>query len=121
MFFADPICPTSIYRYPVWEDHHRLMGDRNDFTDDTDQLLVILQSLEQTRNGILDPINVANRLLEWRDYGIPELGTEPGRGLGYTVGRVMSHPDFPVNPHRAAFEVTNGTLLFFFFFGPFST
>ncbi|KAF9351490.1 hypothetical protein BGX34_000524 [Mortierella sp. NVP85] len=91
--------------YPVWEDHHRLMGDRNDFTDDTDQLLVILQSLEQTRNGILDPINVANRLLEWRDYGIPELGTEPGRGLGYTVGRVMSHPDFSVNPHRAAFEV----------------
>ncbi|KAG0221472.1 hypothetical protein BGX31_009809 [Mortierella sp. GBA43] len=82
-----------------------LMGDRNDFTDDTDQLLVLLQSLGQTRDGRLNPINVASRLLEWRDHGIPELGTDPGRGLGYTVGRVMSHSHFRSNPHRAAFEV----------------
>lgn len=82
------------------------MGDRNDFTDDTDQLLVMLQSLEQTRDGRLNSINFANRLVEWRDHGIPELGTEPGRGLGYTVGRVMSHSLFRSNPHRAAFEVT---------------
>ncbi|KAF9936978.1 hypothetical protein BGZ65_001908 [Modicella reniformis] len=78
---------------------------RNDFTDDTDQMLVILQSLEQTRDGRLNPINLSNRLLEWRNHGIPEIGTDPGRGLGLTVGRVIKDPYFRSNPHRAAFEV----------------
>ncbi|KAG0257755.1 hypothetical protein BG011_003781 [Mortierella polycephala] len=91
--------------YPVWEDPHRAFEQRNDFTDDTDQLLVLLQSLEQTGNGKLCARNFANRLIEWRNYGIPEIGTEPGRGLGYTVSRVMEHPAFLLNPHRAAFEV----------------
>ncbi|KAF9113313.1 hypothetical protein BGX27_001849 [Mortierella sp. AM989] len=91
--------------YPVWEDSHRLESDRNDFTDDTDQMLVILQSLNQTGDGKLHPINLAKRLLEWRDYGIPEIGTDPGRGLGYTVGSVLNHPKFQLNPHGAAFDV----------------
>ncbi|KAG0287050.1 hypothetical protein BGZ96_008978 [Linnemannia gamsii] len=91
--------------YPVWEDHHRPITDRNDFTDDTDQMLVMLQSLQQTRDGILHPINFARRLTEWQNHGIIEIGADPGRGLGYTVGRVLSHRDFSSNPHRAAFEV----------------
>ncbi|KAK5816330.1 ADP-ribosylation/Crystallin J1 [Linnemannia elongata] len=91
--------------YPVWEDEHRPITDRNDFTDDTDQMLVMLQSLQQTRDGILHPTNFAQRITEWGDYGVIEIGADPGRGLGYTVGRVMSHRDFSTNPHRAAFEV----------------
>ncbi|KAF9183850.1 hypothetical protein BGZ51_001974 [Haplosporangium sp. Z 767] len=71
--------------YPVWDDHHRVFEERNDFTDDTDQLIVLLQSLEQTGNSKLCARNFANRLIEWRYYGIPEIGTEPGRGLGYTI------------------------------------
>ncbi|KAF9198026.1 hypothetical protein BGZ49_001292 [Haplosporangium sp. Z 27] len=93
--------------YPVWEDSHRSIEERNDFTDDTDQLLVILQSLDQTGDGKLDPINFANKLLEWKKHGIPELGTEPGRGLGFTVGMVLDHPKFKTNPHGAAFDVWN--------------
>lgn len=92
-------------RYPVWEDEHRPITDRNDFTDDTDQMLLMLQSLQQTRDGVIHPVNFAQRLTEWGDYGIIEIGADPGRGLGYTVGRVMSHRDFSSNPHRAAFEV----------------
>lgn len=89
----------------MWEDEHRPITDRNDFTDDTDQMLLMLQSLQQTRDGILHPVNFAQRLTEWGDYGIIEIGADPGRGLGYTVGRVMNHRDFSTNPHRAAFEV----------------
>ncbi|KAF9100367.1 hypothetical protein BGX29_006657 [Mortierella sp. GBA35] len=91
--------------YPVWEDAHRPITDRNDFTDDTDQMLVMLQSLQQTRDGTLHPVNFAQRLTEWESHGIIEIGADPGRGLGYTVGRVLSHRDFSSNPHRAAFEV----------------
>ncbi|KAF9949315.1 hypothetical protein BGZ72_008905 [Mortierella alpina] len=100
-----PIAFGKAPGYPVWEDSHRMMSDRNDFTDDTDQMLVILQSLEQTRDGHLHPTNFAQKLLEWQSYGIPEIGTDPGRGLGYTVGRVLNHPLFAQDPHTAAFKV----------------
>ncbi|KAI1297339.1 hypothetical protein EDD11_007207 [Mortierella claussenii] len=91
--------------YPVWIDGHRSLEERNDFTDDTDQMLLLLQSLEHTRDGRLHPIQFARRLREWKDHGIPEIGTDPARGLGYTVGRVLDHPDFEFNPHRAAFDI----------------
>ncbi|KAF9438665.1 hypothetical protein BGZ76_006038 [Entomortierella beljakovae] len=91
--------------YPFWEDGHRSMSEWNDFTDDTDQMLVILQSLHQTRDGKLNPINFAKRLIEWETCGIPELGTQPGRGIGFTVGQVLNHPQFQTNPHFAAFDV----------------
>ncbi|KAF9117036.1 hypothetical protein BGX27_005586 [Mortierella sp. AM989] len=90
--------------YPVSEDDPQPMVGRNDFTDDTDQLILLLQSLEQTRNGKLNPINFAQRLLEWYGKGIPEIGTDPGRGLGLTVSRTIHNPMFQSNPHRAAFE-----------------
>ncbi|KAG0337435.1 hypothetical protein BG004_007654 [Podila humilis] len=90
--------------WPVWEDSHRLISDRNDFTDDTDQLLLMIQSLEQTADGILHPVNFAKKMAEWNEFGFPELGT-PARGIGYTVGQVMDHPDFRTNPYKAAFDI----------------
>lgn len=97
-------------RHPFWEDNHRSKWDRNDFTDDTDQLLLILQSLEQTRDGRLHATNFAKRLKEWSVIGFPELGTPP-RGIGYTVGSTLTHPDFRFNPHRAAFDVSSSLCL----------
>ncbi|KAG0038986.1 hypothetical protein BGZ82_010101 [Podila clonocystis] len=93
--------------YPVWEDSHRSISERNDFTDDTDQLLLMLQSLEQTADGTLHALNFAKKMAEWNDFGFPELGT-PARGIGYTVGQVMSHSEFRTNPHKAAFDIWDG-------------
>ncbi|KAF9405714.1 hypothetical protein BGZ94_003406, partial [Podila epigama] len=90
--------------YPVWEDSHRSISERNDFTDDTDQMLLLLQSLEQTGDGTLHPVNFAKKMAEWNDFGFPELGT-PARGIGFTVGQVMDHPEFRRDPFKAAFEI----------------
>ncbi|KAF8948991.1 hypothetical protein BGZ52_006300 [Haplosporangium bisporale] len=92
--------------YPVWEDSHRSISERNDFTDDTDQLLLMLQSLEQTADGTLHALNFAKKMAEWNDFGFPELGT-PARGIGYTVGQVLDHQEFRTNPHKAAFDIWN--------------
>ncbi|KAF9401799.1 hypothetical protein BGZ94_005095 [Podila epigama] len=78
--------------------------NKNDFTDDTDQLLLLLQCLQQTQDGRLHPILFAKRLKEWSRIGSPELGTPP-RGIGFTVGSTLSHPSFESNPHRAAFDI----------------
>lgn len=105
VFFSERVNPSIIFfRYPVWEDSHRCISERNDFTDDTDQLLLMLQSLQQTADGILHPLNFAKKMAEWNDFGFPELGT-PARGIGYTVGQVLGHNEFRTNPHKAAFVV----------------
>ncbi|CAO3573638.1 unnamed protein product [Mortierella alpina] len=92
--------------YPVWLDTHRSKWDRNDFTDDTDQMLLILQSLQQTGDGRLHATNFAQRLKEWSIIGFPEMETPP-RGIGYTVGSTLTHPEFRFNPHKASFDVWN--------------
>ncbi|KAG0006437.1 delta 1-pyrroline-5-carboxylate reductase, partial [Modicella reniformis] len=92
--------------YPVWVDSHRSKWERNDFTDDTDQMLLLLQSLQQTRDGRLHAANFAKRLKEWSVIGFPELDTPP-RGIGFTVGSTLSHPEFRFNPHKAAFDIWN--------------
>ncbi|KAG0340688.1 hypothetical protein BG004_006309, partial [Podila humilis] len=94
---------TETEGYPVWLDNHRYKWSRCDFTDDTDQMLLILQSLEHTKDGRLHPTHFAKALKEWSLIGFPELGTPP-RGIGYTVGSTLSHPDFRYNPHKAAFD-----------------
>jgi hypothetical protein len=101
------LCCHNIHKfsYPVWLDMHRSKWSRNDFTDDTDQLLLILQSLERTRDGKLHPANFAKKLKEWSIIGFPELGTPP-RGIGFTVGSTLTHPEFRFNPHKAAFDVS---------------
>ncbi|KAG0236195.1 hypothetical protein BGX31_004025 [Mortierella sp. GBA43] len=90
--------------YPVWIDGHRSRWERNDFTDDTDQMLLLLQSLQQTQDGRLHAANFSKRLREWSVIGFPELGTPP-RGIGFTVGSTLSHPEFRFNPHKAAFDI----------------
>ncbi|GJJ75928.1 hypothetical protein EMPS_08286 [Entomortierella parvispora] len=91
--------------WPVWEDGHRPIADRNDFTDDTDQMLILLQALMTTSpHQPLSASLFAKKMLEWNDFGFPELGT-PSRGIGYTVMSVMDHAEFKTNPHLAAYEV----------------
>ncbi|KAG0323425.1 hypothetical protein BG000_002647 [Podila horticola] len=97
---------TETEGYPVWLDMHRSKWSRNDFTDDTDQLLLILQSLERTRDGKLHPANFAKKLKEWSVIGFPEMGTPP-RGIGFTVGSTLTHSEFRFNPHKAAFDIWN--------------
>ncbi|KAF9283412.1 hypothetical protein BGZ68_005362 [Mortierella alpina] len=101
-----PIAFGTDRGYPVWLDTHRSKWDRNDFTDDTDQMLLILQSLQQTGDGRLHAVNFAHRLKEWSIIGFPEMQTPP-RGIGYTVGSTLSHPEFRFNPHKASFDIWN--------------
>ncbi|KAF9931375.1 hypothetical protein BGZ67_005332, partial [Mortierella alpina] len=101
-----PIAFGTDEGYPVWLDTHRSKWDRNDFTDDTDQMLLILQSLQHTGDGRLHATDFAQRLKEWSIIGFPEMETPP-RGIGYTVGSTLVHPEFRFNPHKASFDIWN--------------
>jgi ADP-ribosylglycohydrolase len=78
-----------------------------DWTDDTDQLLLILQSLLEA-GGRADPSNFGAKLSAWMENGFAELGDQGGAGLGRTTKNVLTHPDFARDPHAAARAVWEG-------------
>jgi ADP-ribosylglycohydrolase len=65
-----------------------------DWTDDTDQMLCILDSLLALRR--VDVRDIAGRLRRW--------ALEDGYGMGRTVYAAVHHPAFAEDPHRVAQE-----------------
>jgi len=90
------------------QDRHRCKWLPGDFTDDTDQMICILQSL-LANGGKVDLADFARRLLSWSEKGFPELGDVCGSGIGKNVGMVLSKPNFTENPEQAAREVWEKT------------
>eukprot|EP00455_Lapot_gusevi_P057464 TRINITY_DN9803_c0_g1_i2.p1 TRINITY_DN9803_c0_g1~~TRINITY_DN9803_c0_g1_i2.p1 ORF type:complete len:391 (-),score=44.94 TRINITY_DN9803_c0_g1_i2:29-1201(-) len=89
-----------------FKDRHRVRWLHGDWTDDTDQTLLLLRSMVRS-NGEANPEDFALRLRDWMMRGFPELGDTGGLGIGMTVYNVMTHPDFLDNPHYAAADVWN--------------
>jgi len=88
-------------------DRHRCKWMSGDFTDDTDQLICILQSVLGNK-GRVDDRDFARRLLDWSNHGFPELGDTCGWGLGATIGKVITQADFLEAPAAAAKRVWEG-------------
>ncbi len=100
-------CPAPTITKP---DTHRMMFLRGDWTDDTDQLVLIMQSLLASR-GVADDRDFAKRLLAWRESGFAELGDESAAGLGAHTKAVLQDPDFtsqPADVSRAHWAAKNG-------------
>jgi len=78
--------------------------DKGDWTDDTDQMLLILQMIVE-RGGSVDGLDFARRIHGWMKHGFPEFGDVGGMGIGMTVGRTLRHDKFLSDPQSAAREV----------------
>ncbi|KAG9290509.1 hypothetical protein G9A89_002484 [Geosiphon pyriformis] len=85
---------------PIPRDYWRSAWDPNDFTDDTDQQLLIIQSLLST-SGQLSYHDFATRLKAWLSIGLPEI-QKPCVGSGNTILSTTAHTDFLKDPHSAA-------------------
>ncbi|MDX2301608.1 MAG: ADP-ribosylglycohydrolase family protein [Microscillaceae bacterium] len=91
------------YHYPqglidyhqIIQDKHRSRWKRGEWTDDTDQMLCIVESLLATKT--VNSYNIATRIYDWAFQG--------GRGLGQTAYEVLTHPAFLSNPSAVAKEV----------------
>ncbi|KAM7442122.1 hypothetical protein ABFA07_008861 [Porites harrisoni] len=84
-----------------YKDFHRERFDTGDWTDDSDQMILILLSLVEN-SGKMDPVDYAGRLKKWSREGFKELGDMGGMGIGSTTHSVLRHPQFLTNPHEAA-------------------
>jgi ADP-ribosylglycohydrolase len=88
----------------VYPDTHRLNFTRGDWTDDTDQLLLVLQSLLAT-GGTPNALDFARRLQSWVKHGFPDLGDQNGSGLGKMTKQVVLNAEFLTKPSEVAESV----------------
>ena len=107
-------------------DNHRKRWIPYDFTDDTDQLILILKTFlhyfnEEENSGMKVSDVIANihkedykierifakYLKDWAHKGMAELGDMGGLGIGQTVTKVLSHSHFLEDPFRASKEINH--------------
>lgn len=83
------------------DDRHRKRWKQGDWTDDTDQMILLLDAIGEGQ-GLLNTFSFAKALKKWRNSGFPELGDTSGLGVGQTVNSVLEHPAFLMAPDIAA-------------------
>ncbi|CAF0801021.1 unnamed protein product [Adineta steineri] len=74
---------------------HSSRCERGDWTDDTDQWILILETLIEG-NG--DERIFAKKLERWIEYGFPELNDSAGMGLGANIQQVVFSHGYLRNP-----------------------
>jgi ADP-ribosylglycohydrolase len=84
----------------IIQDDHRKRWRRGDWTDDTDQMTMILDSLLELRR--VDVRDIGRRFHNWVFHS-------NGQGVGNTVYAVLKHPLFKQDPHEAARAVWEST------------
>lgn len=85
--------PGGLHDYAdIVRDAHRSRWPVGAFTDDTDQMLCILESLVAT--GGVDPVDIGRRISHWAKTS--------GLGIGRTVQRALDRDGFDVDPIAAA-------------------
>jgi len=91
--------------FPYFERNgHNLRWAIGDWTDDTDQMICIIDTILETGGEVSESV-FAKRLKRWVKWGFPELGDQGGCGLGATVASVVFSEQFLSNPHQAAFDI----------------
>ncbi|RUS91499.1 hypothetical protein EGW08_000720 [Elysia chlorotica] len=85
-------------------DFHRGRWKDGDWTDDTDQMILILHSILFNKGEVV-ATDYAQRIYRWMKTGFPDLGDLGGMGLGRTTAAVLKHPEFKSKPHDCSYEV----------------
>lgn len=85
-------------------DFHRARWVKGDWTDDTDQMLLILLGIIENNGRVLKQ-DFAKRMKTWAEEGFAELGDRGGLGIGMTTHHTITHKRFLEDPHKAAYDI----------------
>ncbi|MDH8702629.1 ADP-ribosylglycohydrolase [Dysgonomonadaceae bacterium PH5-43] len=90
--------PNGIHTYDdIIQDRHRSLWQKGAWTDDTDQMLCILDSIIE--NKTIDLIDIAKRFVIWKRTN--------GVGIGLHTIKVLSIGDYLENPFKASELIWN--------------
>jgi len=90
----------------IVQDRHTSQWMKGDWTDDTDQMLLVMKTIMNTEPALY-ATTFASLLWDWWEHGIAELGDNGGVGLGRPVLWVMNEECFLDDPKKAARIVWN--------------
>lgn len=84
-------------------DMHRERWKAGDWTDDTDQMILILQGILYNKGQVI-ACDFAERIHRWMKQGFPEFGDHGGNGIGKTTVTVLNQKEFIHTPHEVAYQ-----------------
>ncbi|XP_066923644.1 ADP-ribosylarginine hydrolase Tri1-like isoform X2 [Clytia hemisphaerica] len=85
-------------------DFHRERWKTGDWTDDTDQMILIILSIID-QQGEVSKTDYAAKLQNWSLKGFSELGDFAGMGIGATTKKVLHRENYLTDPHQASLNV----------------
>ncbi|KAL7310450.1 hypothetical protein PS15m_009950 [Mucor circinelloides] len=88
---------------PFHRDEYRSKFEENDFGDDAEQVLLVMESLLENGGHFL-PKDFASRLYSYGEHGIKNLHKLP-TGMNATNQAVLANPTYKTSPQQAAIEV----------------
>lgn len=91
----------------VFDDEHRNTWDPYDWTDDTDQSILVFRSIKE--NARNPDLLFAEKLYDWYLNGFPELGDVSGCGIGMPMRWVITYEKFVESPFNASYNVWKNT------------
>lgn len=78
---------------------HSKRWTQGDWTDDTDQWILIMETLVHPQGN---EIMFAKKLKNWIEHGFSELGDQGGMGIGANVFQVTNSPKFLKDPYAVS-------------------
>ncbi|XP_078677172.1 ADP-ribosyl-[dinitrogen reductase] glycohydrolase-like [Branchiostoma floridae x Branchiostoma belcheri] len=87
------------------KDGHRVRWNVGDWTDDSDQMILIILALiekKERKVTIETQQDFALRMRQWMHHGFPELGDWGGCGIGGTTLQVLTLDMFTTDPEQAS-------------------
>ncbi|KAL3868577.1 hypothetical protein ACJMK2_041378 [Sinanodonta woodiana] len=88
------------YKHKI-NDKYRESWEIGDWTDDSDQMFLIMQSLIEN-DGEVSRFDFAKYMVQWWKNGFRDLGDIEGLGIGNTTLTILTDPMFLQDPHQAA-------------------
>ncbi|KAL3868576.1 hypothetical protein ACJMK2_041377 [Sinanodonta woodiana] len=82
-------------------DTYKIPLQSGDWTDNSDQMILMLQSLIDNR-GQINPNDFASKLYNWVKHGFKELGDKHDHGIDKTVVKILMDDQFTQHPHKVA-------------------
>lgn len=88
----------------IVSDFHRDGWEKNDWTDDTDQMVLVMQTIRESQPSTCQNI-FAKKLYNWIFHGFSELGDTSGVGIGAPIGWCINSKNFREMPFSIAEEI----------------
>lgn len=94
-------CRENIMLKDRISDHLRLHFSPHDWSCNTDVMLLVLESLMRW-GGVVDELEVASQLDQWRIHGYVDIDPSPGHLLSPYMNQVITIEGYSANPHATA-------------------